>query len=151
MCDLGRICRIHGNGDGDAGSFFTISLISHDFAGTPQKSTHLIPHGIFQGSSGEIFLIDKQWSIFSSKFSTLKKDITQRITKERLEICNSISGQEEGRSAGYLDVSMMTSKGPSGTPTEDRKGMPGSQGFIHSESRQEILSRDRKHRGIIYG
>lgn len=108
--------------------------------------------GSSRESSGEIFLIDRQLNNFSSKFSTLKKDITQWITKERLEICNSVSGQEEGRSAGYLDVSMMTSKGPSGTQIEDRKGMPGSQGFeIYSESRQEILSRDRKHRRIIYG
>lgn len=47
---------------------------------------------------------------------------------------------------------MMTSKGPSGTQIEDRKGMLGSQGFeIYSESRKEILSRDRKHRRIIHG
>lgn len=47
---------------------------------------------------------------------------------------------------------MMTSKGPSGTYTDKRKGMPGHQGFeVYSESRKEILSRGREHRRITYG
>ena len=47
---------------------------------------------------------------------------------------------------------MMTSKGPSGIYTEESKGMPGNQGFeVYSESRKEVLSRDREHRRIPYG
>lgn len=47
---------------------------------------------------------------------------------------------------------MMTSKGPSGIYTQERKGMPGNQGFaVYLEDRKEILSRDREHRRITYG
>lgn len=62
------------------------------------------------------------------------------------------AGQKERRSAGYLDVSMMTSKGPSGIYTVEWKEMSGNQGFeVYSESGKEALSRDREHRRIAYG
>lgn len=111
-----------------------------------------MPCAALQGSTGEMLPIDRQLRIFSSQSQALKKCITQRITKKGLEIGDRGAGQEERRSVGYLDVSMMTSKGPSGIYTEERKGMPGNQSFeVYSESRKEVLSRDREHRRITYG
>lgn len=60
------------------------------------------------------------------------------------------AGQKERRSAGYLDVSIMTSKGPSGIYAVEWKEVSGNQGFeVYSESGKEVLSRDREHRRII--
>lgn len=62
------------------------------------------------------------------------------------------AGQKERRSAGYLDVSIMTSKSPSGIYAVEWKEMSANQGFeVYSESGKEILSRDMEDRRISYG
>jgi len=71
--------------------------------------------------------------------------------KKKGEIDNRGVGQEKWRSAGYLDVSVLTSKGPSGIYTKERNRMPGNQSFeVYSGSRKEVLNRDKEHRRITY-
>lgn len=84
--------------------------------GTHQyQCIRLIPCGALQGSSGEMFLIDKQPRTFFIPVKDIKK-IAQRFfykNKWLFSIGYREAGQKE-RAAGYLDVSIMTSKGPSG-------------------------------------
>lgn len=42
-----------------------VSIVSCDFAGTLWRATFLMTYKVFQGSSGEILLIDRQPIIFS--------------------------------------------------------------------------------------